>query len=1163
MSVIIKVLVFFVVNIFSGKQEMCVSELGILIKQNGITWAQVEEYLMSKNISPSAISSIQTVFEKESGQSGHVSSIDSETDTTNIMANNSIYNIGLDNPDNIFQEATQEQNKEMGISSSKSEEVLMGAIVHITGGIMDYGTGDDIPVHEKPKLQYEPTYNNISYNKPQISDNETNSNDIKPDETIDNNTPNNEIEQEQNFSKESIETTNDEQQNISNEEISTTSSEVTPQIHPEQIEIPNYNYNEINPFINSNIQQNYFNDFNITPFSFNQNFGYNDFLINNPNLIKFNFNTDINFDTFNNHEFNQTEIGVIKNPITIDNNKKVSNKNKKTNESEDVVEAEKPKYKGDLKKRIESLEANGDEFEITEKPDGTVSIHVTDGNYLRNAKIKEIYLIYSKDGNLKQHQQLNNNGQSVHISYEKGKKQIFRFDNAIPDKIMDMAKEIQAENGTNIDIQSQNTSDTYKIKETNLTNKNIKMIETTCFKEPWQIKANKDFKGTTKKEDFYLRQKITYTDGTEEIVVYEKGKIKQKNTKKAEKTQVLPKNTKLRTAAKISFEMPKDAPKKAQTYANALCKNKQQLMNELKIDNDTYNILAKTAIGIAGRESDMGEDIDLIKKDAQRYAYNNSSLVRRFVGKHHFSRGIAQVKYGLYIQEPDIKEQFEKFGIKSENDLEDPEKCAIAVIIVLNKKNKQLNSEKWQNALEKCNDGHLATRNGYELDKNGLPIKTGHTVPWKNVVTREDALMALYHGNDEPAAILNGTFEPMTRNYMASAKKYMQQYVLKEDSKSRKVAEQKEIELLKHDEEYAPYKDMTNSGPMGDIVFMPAIYKNKEKIVNTKDEIAKLEKVLKDKKINNKLSEKLIKALKNQEIAFNFGLTENEMKSLTESDIELLLNHLENLKNRLGSINTSDGINNKEVEQLRSKSKVISNAENNFRKEYLTRHSAVYNATEENKRILREFSTYSDEENYAVDGIRRGFAHEKAKGVNVNTTKGRISKQNEVLANSAYNVVKKNPKNQSGMCLEGVKTAMRDAGMDVSDMAKFGSSPKAVKNWFDSKVSQGILTQVEYVSVGKDKARVINETDLKTLPAGYFVIFVPGSDEKFSEEKGHAFITNGFGQGYADATDNLEWRRYSGTKTGSGKGEHGKFYVYKLSDRWTVDESTQKLKLRS
>ena len=54
-----------------------------------------------------------------------------------------------------------------------------------------------------------------------------------------------------------------------------------------------------------------------------------------------------------------------------------------------------------------------------------------------------------------------------------------------------------------------------------------------------------------------------------------------------------------------------------------------------------------------------------------------------------------------------------------------------------------------------------------------------------------------------------------------------------------------------------------------------------------------------------------------------------------------------------------------------------------------------------------------------------------------------------------------------------------------------------------------------------------------------------------SNEPGHISITNGNGQAYADETDNLDWGVFNSSKN-AGKGEHGTFRVFRLTDKWKV-----------
>ena len=81
------------------------------------------------------------------------------------------------------------------------------------------------------------------------------------------------------------------------------------------------------------------------------------------------------------------------------------------------------------------------------------------------------------------------------------------------------------------------------------------------------------------------------------------------------------------------------------------------------------------------------------------------------------------------------------------------------------------------------------------------------------------------------------------------------------------------------------------------------------------------------------------------------------------------------------------------------------------------------------------------------------------------------------------------------------------------------------------------------------------------MPAGYVVLWKPGAGEEYNNQPGHASITNGNGLAYSDETDNLGWGDFNTTsaENGSGKGEHGTFRVFRLTENWNVDPTTGKL----
>ena len=136
----------------------------------------------------------------------------------------------------------------------------------------------------------------------------------------------------------------------------------------------------------------------------------------------------------------------------------------------------------------------------------------------------------------------------------------------------------------------------------------------------------------------------------------------------------------------ISFNLPADAPQAAKEFAQSLIDNKAQIMAELKLDNDQYNLYAQAAIAIAGQETNFGETtVRSLGKDHVR-AYDESlNAVASFVmgeevdisGKD-WSRGMTQLKFSLHTQDPQIKAEMESFGITDEDQLEDPATSAIA-----------------------------------------------------------------------------------------------------------------------------------------------------------------------------------------------------------------------------------------------------------------------------------------------------------------------------------------------------------------------------------------------------------------------------------------------------------------------------------------------------
>ncbi len=842
-------------------------------------------------------------------------------------------------------------------------------------------------------------------------------------------------------------------------------------------------------------------------------------------------------------------------------------------------------YPKAIQDKIADLKKSGDTYEISGNNSEGYNIRVTSGNYMSKNKIGEIEIKYNPDGSISTYTQKYNNGKITETTYAGGKKTVIKAEPA-PQKYQDIAAQMQKQSGGNARIEYNSSTGHYEVIQTNIEYKNVKEIRTELSDKAWQenmssleagVEGVKDawnsfrvldpFNSGKKainaamrnrndsitKEDYFITQTTTYADGRVVEGSYKEGKLKtnkviKESTVNTEPTQKP--TEKLNIAADISFSMPADAPENAKEFADSLVNNKEKLMRQLNIDNDTYNVLAQTAIGIAGKETNFGE---MTTRQKAKDVLRNADVV----GVRDWSYGITQLKFTLHTQDPTIKRNMEALGITDEKQLEDPEISALATMVVLSSLNKRLDTVKYQNGVEAAQDT-MVVYNGWEINNNGIAEKTGNTEAWENNITRQDALCALWNGG-EAVSLLNGTFKPQGWEYTRTVREYTQKYQLVENQASRTEAENKE-------EATRAFSDMTNNGEMGGVVFLPAMYTDKAKHMNSPSEINELRQILTQKGIDPNLRNQLISALQNGELGFDFGLRKDEIESLTNSDIKLLLKHLKELKSKVnnGSINTSDGISAQEAAQLRSKyASTVGAAEDSFRQEYLNNHSKVYNASAENPKILREQSTNTGSSSYVgVNGQRRGFMHEKAKGVNVNTTSGQISNEAKTLAQAAHNVVAQNPNNNnSGYCLTGVKEAMSNAGIDVSEMIKYGSEPKYVKNWFAAHPE--MFTPIEYVETGDGTARSINASDLSSLPAGCIVIWEPESGSTYDDQAGHIAITNGNGQGYSDATDNLGWGTYSNNKAESGKGEHGRFVVYKLSDNWEVDAATGKLRLKN
>ena len=600
----------------------------------------------------------------------------------------------------------------------------------------------------------------------------------------------------------------------------------------------------------------------------------------------------------------------------------------------------------------------------------------------------------------------------------------------------------------------------------------------------------------------------------------------------------------------ISISLPANASREARLFAKSLEENKAKIMQELNIDNDTYNKLARLAIAIAEQETNFGAP-----QGERSVKYSGSEVLAdtipgRALGTAKgsaLSCGLTQIKYNDQIKDEDVKRIFENLGIHSESDLFDPKKSAVATVALLAVFNQRIKkNENIQKGINAAN-GVIVEYNNWEM-VNGHAKKTGNTKPWINKVTAEDALC--YYWNQGPRQLINGSAEPEANDYTRNIHKYLTKYTIVENKAERASA----IQKSRANRAVKNFKPMDNNGPIGSIIFMPKMYTDNQS--NTADEIEILKTSLaKNPKIDSNSKKLLIWGVKNGEIGFEFGLSAQEADALTQRDIDQMLSQVANLKMQIEAenrnINFSDGINNKESYELRNRHMLlIRKAELTFKKGYLNSLSPkIKTSAISLQNILMTPMNNDLDLSKSLTATRRGFAGMvQDDGINSHNT----SAVSRILAEYARNVA--HEMNTSGYCMTGFRRAMLEAGISAADTNDLSEgTPRATVNWFERHPD--MFEEVKYINIGNGNARQINSTDLPNLPAGYIVVWIP--DNRFKQEPGHISITNGNGQAYADETDNLDWGVYHG-RSNSGKGEHGTFRVFRLTDKWKVENGKLK-----
>lgn len=616
--------------------------------------------------------------------------------------------------------------------------------------------------------------------------------------------------------------------------------------------------------------------------------------------------------------------------------------------------------------------------------------------------------------------------------------------------------------------------------------------------------------------------------------------------------------TKITEAVPMEIKLPENASEGAKEFAKSLEKNKERLMKSLHIDNDTYNKLARLAMAIAEQETNFDQTDVLSFGTGKKFIERIDTIFGvRDTGvtdNHMYSYGMTQIKYTQWNdpkKEPEVAAMFKALGITSGNDLKySTEKSALATMVILATINKRVQNQKVQDSIEAAN-GRVISNEGWEINhQTGKLEKTYNTKQYVNTITDEDAIC--YYWNNGGAAIRRGTADPAGNPYTNKTRQYIKKYSIKENPEDRQMAISRMKEKQESSAVLKNFKPMDNSGPMGSVIFMPKMYSNKP--VNKQDEIQMLKNGLKK---NNNISEQdkeaIIKAVQNGELSFEFGIRESEIASLTRSDVNKLLSHLNNLKQTIekhGRVRFDDGISVQEARIINSDFRtLIRESEFKFKREYLNSRSKTAALCDIPESAVLMSPVYNKMQ-FSKNAERRGFGGSassasgiKDKGVNTANT----SDVSAALAKSAQRV--SNRMNSAGHCLQGVREAVKAAGIDVSDWEE--GTPRGSISFFQRHPE--MFEEVKFVNIGNGKGRQINSTDLPNLPAGYIVCWVPDrNSEQYKEQPGHISITNGNGQAYADETDNLDWGDYSDGTNMSGKGEHGYFRVFRLTSNWEV-----------
>lgn len=609
-----------------------------------------------------------------------------------------------------------------------------------------------------------------------------------------------------------------------------------------------------------------------------------------------------------------------------------------------------------------------------------------------------------------------------------------------------------------------------------------------------------------------------------------------------------------------------DQKKEFHSFLQKIASQKAQMMKDLNIDNDTYNRFAKMAIGIAIQESGLEKGLSTGRKlknsaigqiasDTLRIVNIGANEIFGTNNSTATSKGLTKIKIGDWNDNPKVDKLFSKYGITSGYyDSINGEQSASATIIVLNELAKKVKQPAYQDGIEAANNKFYRTTKKLE---NGQAVESPSGYMRYNTVSEDDAILYLYNGR--AGALKSGNATPKDNIYTHNISRYMSQISISEDPKKRAEALKRAQTVVDGEKPKAMNKDL--GWGIGQITFGTSLYTGGVS-KNTAEEIKKLENTLTLKGFDANNVKQLVAKVKNGDIAFTNSLSDSELSAITNDDVALLLKYSNQLSTNLRGVSSAS-----------EKRKIAGSIDKEFKREYLSNHAQqtylkdvknnAIKLTTDNVNLTsypsRGYNSGAQQRCQALltqlrgshkadsglnayrervsSGLYTGFNVEKDKGINTTNS----SALDVLLAKNAADTA--NTLRTSGGCLTGAKQALIGSGAVKDEEMKTFNNAFQLAEFFDKHPERFI--EITHIQISDTVAREITAGDLTKLPAGCIVVF--GNSNR-TDVPGHAAITSGNGQMYADEVDNSNWDNFVARQENqNGKGEHGYFRVFKLN----------------